>query len=481
MHFISLAFGLALGTCPQFVEILPDPSEVEDSRGEFVEIRLPHEAWRDTVSVFHEQKKVFSGKVPDFANRILLIRDTTLCPHTSRLFCDMLEGAALANSREDLWTLSSGACVDTARLPVPKPGRSLVRTDTAFFAWTLSSPTPGLPDAKFETGVNDCRLEIDTLRYEAFRWTGKWTLSGCDSARVAFRFRAVDSFRETAWEETLRKNVRTRFDVRLDAKALEIFAAWSADDVFGNDSLDTLVFRPGGFPVRFTEVHPCPEEGVPEWMEIYNGGLREVSLGKMNLCVTKRTEIPDVTLQSRESAILVKDTAAMRSFVGTDDVQIIPVNFGYLKNAADSLYLCYGTVRADSVFWGKLEKIQPDCPSGFSTSTGRKENSPGFQTPGSLEKTADGEIPFAVKWNARIFSKRNRANPLMVSVRSEKNVLVELISGRGDLLWKKRLEADAGGNVWIRVPLLEKGFPGPNFLRFSVENHEKRVGVILRP
>lgn len=201
----------------------------------------------------------------------------------------------------------------------------------------------------------------------------------------------------------------------------------------------------------------------------------------MRLCGNRNAKLPDVKIGSRESIVLSKDTLGMRSFVGNDDVRILAVNFGYLKNGSDSLYLCYGNEKVDSVVWGKFARIQTHCPAGFSTATGRKENSPGFQTPGSLASGAVGELPFQVEWNARVFSRKNRENPLMIRVQGGEGVLVELISGNGNLLWKKTLAADTDGNRWIEIPLLDRGFPGPNFLRISQGNSEKRIGVILRP
>ncbi len=481
MNLISVAFALALGTCPRFVEILPDPSDMEDSRGEFVEIRLPHTSFRETVSVYHEQKKVWEGKVPESVDRILLIRDTALCPNSERLLCERLLGSALPNSRKDTWKLQSGSCEDIADLPVPKAGYSLVRNDSSSFAWSLALPTPGVPNGNFESGVSDCRLQVDTLFLSASVWKGEWTLLGCDSAWVRALFRSESSLSENSWSGLLERGVRSRFDTRLSAKAMEIVATWPPDDVPGNDTLDTLVALAGNFPVRFSEVHPCPEEGIPEWIEIYHEGSREISLSGMSLCGNRNAKMPDAKIGSRESAVLSKDTNAMRNFVGNDDVRIFHLNFGYLKNASDSLYLCYGERKVDSVAWGKFEKIQARCPAGFSAGTGREENSPGFQTPGSLASDAGGNLPFRVEWNARIFSRKNRENPLMIRVESDEEVLVELISGKGSLLWKKTLAADFAGNRWTEVPLLDKGFPGPNFLRISQRNFEKRIGVVLRP
>lgn len=481
MNFIALAFALTVGACPRFVEILPDPSDVEDSRGEFVEIRLPHTPLQSPLSVFFERKKVWEGEVPDSADRILLIRDTSLCPRLPNLLCERLSGTALPNSRKSRWELESGTCGDAAELPVPKSGFSFSRSDSAFDAWSFSPPSPGYPDGNFESDVNDCRLRIDTLVYAPSGWRGEWTLSGCDSATVRATFRSQNSLSETELSDVLARDVRTRFDTRLGAKAIEIRASWPPDDVPGNDFLDTLVALPGNFPVRISEVHPCPEEGIPEWFEIYNGGSRAIPLGKMNLCGNRDTKFPDAEIGSRESVVLTRDSGSMRSFVGNADVAILSVPFHYLKNASDSLYLCYGAQRVDSVFWGKSGRIRPHCPEGFSTATGRSENSPGFQTPGSIARDASADVPFRVEWNARVFSRGNGENPLMIRVRSDGEFLVELISGKGDLLWKGKFPADAGGNRWVKVPLLEKGFPGPNFLRVSLKNFEKRIGVILRP
>ena len=41
MKLLLLAALAAWEACPYFSEILPDPQEVEDARGEFAEIRLP--------------------------------------------------------------------------------------------------------------------------------------------------------------------------------------------------------------------------------------------------------------------------------------------------------------------------------------------------------------------------------------------------------------------------------------------------------
>ncbi|MDD7298787.1 lamin tail domain-containing protein [Fibrobacter intestinalis] len=478
MNLLALAAFAALEACPYFAEILPDPQTVEDSRGEFVEIRLPYSLSQDSLSILNEKQKIWNGVLSDSVKRILLIRDTSLCPRAKGLLCDKLTGAALPNSRESVWSLWTGTCADSAKLPVPKAGKSFVRNGEAFGTWEYASPTPGIPNA-FEKGVQDCRLEIENLTYSAKGWSGKWKLSGCDSAFISTHFSSLFSLADESWNGSLWRDRPQFFEVPLHAEAFHLQVQWPEDDVPGNDGLDSLFADAGSLPVRLTEVHPCPDEGIPEWFEIYNGGVREISLSQWNLCKEKTTFPAGSSIRKHESVVLTKDTAAMRNYVGNEEVKILLVNFGYLKNAADSLFLCYGDSKIDSVFWGKSVRIKAQCPAGFSVASGRKEDSPGFQTPGSF--SADTSLPFQVNWNARIFSKKNRDNPLMVSVQSEVPVTVELISGKGDLLWKKEWPADESGNGWREVPLLQKGFPGANFLRISSGRFEKRIGIILRP
>ena len=476
MNLLTWVGAAALGACPYLAEILPDPISVEDARGEFVEIRLPQTPWHDTLTVYFEEKAIWTGLANASANRVLLIRDTSLCPATDRLFCSPLTGKAFPNSRESVFSLVSGDCNDSAELPKPKAGKSFVRTDSLWSSWVYAEPSPGIPNAYLEADAKDCRLHIDTLIYAESGWKGSWTLEGCDSAWVKAYFRSTASYTENAWQGALTRGNRTAFETRIPSEALQIQVILPPDDIPGNDSLDTLVSRKGSFPIRITEVHPCPEEGIPEWFEVYNASIRTLDLSPFSLC-SEKSAFPNVSLEKHVSAVVAKDTAALRSFGGNDDVQIIQLNFGYLKNAADTLCLCYGNVPIDFVIWGKESKTH--CPDGFSTRTGREENSPGFQTPGSL--SADTALPFSVEWNARVFSKKQRSNPLMVRVQSESKVLVELVSGKGDLLWKSELAADPAGNTWTRIPLLEKGFPGPNFLRISQGSREKRFTVILKP
>ncbi|HOG68656.1 MAG TPA: hypothetical protein PK366_04710, partial [Fibrobacteraceae bacterium] len=62
---------------------------------------------------------------------------------------------------------------------------------------------------------------------------------------------------------------------------------------------------------------------------------------------------------------------------------------------------------------------------------------------------------------------------------SEEGVLIELLSGQGNLLW--HMKNNALNHNWISIPIKQKGQLGPNFIRLSVGHYEKVVGVVLRP
>ena len=454
---------------------------MEDNRGEFVEVAFPQRATsEDTLSIFFENKLSWSGIPPKGISRMLFIRDMSLCPQNGSLFCDKLSSAALPNSRMSLWTLQYGACLDSAKLPVPKAGKSFQRIEKSFDDWVFDEPSPGFSN-RAEPGVRDCRVKINSLAFVNENWETDLSLDGCDSLDVFIRIRSLySSIQYSDFRTILLKGEPESFKTNFSAKAVFLRLVTPEDDYPQNDTLDTLAFLPGKFPVKLSEIHPCPDEGIPEWIEVFNSGELPISFENLNFCSRgKICALRMDSLNKQKSAVLSKDTLSLRSWLGIPDVRLLKADFGYLKNAADTLFLCYRDVPVDTVVWGKGSRIVPHCPAGFSTRTGRAEDSPGFQTPGNLAQ--DTALPFDVKWNARVFSKKEKAHPMMLCARSENSLDVELFSGEGFLLWKGFLPADPGGNYWAEIPLLSRGVPGPNFIRISFENHEKRIGVILRP
>ena len=227
---------------------------------------------------------------------------------------------------------------------------------------------------------------------------------------------------------------------------------------------------------------PCAEQNPHRPSSSSSSGTLTLPLAPIQFCHrgTIAANAFD-SLQPRETLVLTRDTTAFREWLGFNDARVLKANLGFLKNSADTLLLCWGETRLDSVVWGKKVGFVPECPAGFVPRSHRKENTPGFQSPGSLNRAFQEASSFEVRLSARVCSKKMKQSPLMVSVASSVSVKIELLSGNGILLWTKTLVPDPSGNLWVEVPLVSKGTLGPNFVRFSEGRHEKMVGVILRP
>ena len=480
MISLALTCGLALSGCPHFSEIFSDPRLVEDSKGEFVEVRFAADSPDgDTLFVFFEEKLIYQWVRVSAMDRVLLHRDTSACPLISHLQCDLLTGVALPNSRESVWKLVAGTCVDSTVLPVAQAGLSYQRSESG--EWVTTEPTPGVANPLYEEGIRDCAVSFTRMEYSQNRWRGILSLTGCDSVEVTLSERSLDdAYQKESYGVTLRDSLP--FVSKISAQNLWLESAVPEDDYPNNDVRDTLLIIPRSSPLFLTEIHACPEEPIPEWVEIYNGSALTLPLTPIQFCHrgTIAVNVFD-SLQPRETLVLTRDTTAFREWLGFNDARVLKANLGFLKNSADTLLLCWGETRLDSVVWGKEAGFVPECPTGFIPRSHRKENSPGFQSPGSLNRALEETSPFEVKLSARVCSKKMKQAPLMVSVASSVAVKVELLSGNGILLWTKTLVADPSGNLWVEVPLISKGTLGPNFIRFSEGRHEKMVGVILRP
>ncbi|MDR1759249.1 MAG: hypothetical protein LBR60_01835 [Fibrobacter sp.] len=475
-------WGLALAAagCPFFTEFFPDPSLVADRDGEFVEV-----AWDsggavlwDTLYVSFENKAPFFWVREEGKSRVLWHRDVSACPETSALACEPLTVAALPNNRSAVWSLRAGACADSAFLPAPKPGETFQRAGAGPEDFVLAAPTPGMANTVYETGARDCRLAVESVTAAEARWELKTRLAGCDSAKVKVRMLSLeDAYLEDEFVKTLRGS--ETFYSTFSSRGLWFQVKFPEDDYPANDTWDTVFIEPHYTPVYISEVHPCPEEPVPEWVELYNPSERNLPLSRIHFCgrAAVKAAAGD-SLQKRETLLLSRDTLALREWLGVSEVRIAYANLGFLKNAADTLRLCFDALPVDSVFWGKSTAIKSNCPNGFNPRTQKKDSSPGFQKQASAAKKEN--LSFQPFWNARVFSKKRPDFPLMVSAESEKPVKVELLSGKGILLWSADI-LGGSGKEWAQVPLLEKGTLGANYLRFSEGRHEKMVGIILRP
>lgn len=475
--FLALTCVFAGLGCPLFTEFLPDPQEVADNLGEFVEISLGTAfSAQDTLFVQFESKEelaFFDIEAP----RLLLHRDTSQCTSSEWLDCRPLLFPALPNSRASFWSLRSSSCVDSAELPIPKAGRSFQRYGAEKDNWALTTPTPGEANSDYESDIKDCAISIKQAVYQEKRWQVQFLLSKCDSSflKVSFSpllYRSVLDAKEVIIRDSLWVSQSQ------ESSSVWLKAELPLDESPRNNMIDTLLFLPEMPPVYLTEVHHCPEEPVPEWVEIYSRVNRALPLSGFGF--GKRGVIPALPSDSiypYESVVFTKDTAAFLHAISIPGISVRRAPLGYLKNAGDSLFLTFKNAVLDLAFWNKETGV--NCPNGFNPSTGRIENTPGFQGKKVSSKSDASSTPFTFKLNTRVVSKSIDENSLRALVEGEGEVLVELLSAKGTLLWETKRKAL--NNNWISIPLKNKGFLGPNFVRFSAGRYEKLVGVVLRP
>ena len=434
------AFGLGLAlfsvthSCPMFVEFYPDPKDVSDKEGEYVEIRLD-DFRAESLFVRFESKEVLSFAWPD-AERLVLVHDSSQCaartsaqgllkdslrnePQSlsqsglqsglrnqdapqSGVVCGSLGNTTLPNSRESAWKLWAGTCVDSVTVPRPKPGKTIQRVGMTD-EWTFADRASGVQD----------NMEQDSL-------------------------------------------------------------------------MVARMFAGGASVLRVTEVHHCPEEPMPEWVELHNASAYAFPLDAFRFCDRGGVlgQAGD-SIRSFQTVLVSKDTASLRAALGIPDIKLIQVSLGFLNNVEGTLRLCFRNDVVDSVVWKKGEVA---CPSGFNPLTGRREFTPGYQSKNTKKvgaATATNAVssqdllnaPFTYKLSSRVISKRGK--PLRVRVESENDVTVSLLDSAGRRVWKSVVSAMSNG--WVNVPVQVYLGIGVGYVTFSAGEYENVVGILVRP
>ncbi len=434
------AFGLGLAlfsvthSCPMFVEFYPDPKDVSDKEGEYVEIRLD-DFRAESLFVRFESKEVLSFAWPD-AERLVLVHDSSQCAaRTSAqgslqdslrnepqslsqsglqsglrnqdapqrgVVCGSLGNTTLPNSRESAWKLWAGTCVDSVTVPRPKPGKTIQRVGMTD-EWTFADGASGVQD----------NMEQDSL-------------------------------------------------------------------------MVARMFAGGTSVLRVTEVHHCPEEPMPEWVELHNASAYAFPLDAFRFCDRGGVlgQAGD-SIRSFQTVLVSKDTASLRAALGIPDIKLIQVSLGFLNNVEGTLRLCFRNDVVDSVVWKKGEVA---CPSGFNPLTGRREFTPGYQSKNTKKvgaATATNTVssqdllnaPFTYKLSSRVISKRGK--PLRVRVESENDVTVSLLDSAGRRVWKSVVSAMSNG--WVNVPVQVYLGIGVGYVTFSAGEYENVVGILVRP
>lgn len=367
--------------CPKFVEFFPDPVEVSDQEGEFVEIRLDdfQDIVRpDSLCVQFESKKPFCFAYP-VVSSFVIVRDSLRCADFTDVSCGLAPSLSLPNSRESEWKLWAGACRDSVLLMRPKAGKSLRRVKDSD-EWEVAEPSFGVqPSSEFNPKL------------------------------------------------------------------------------------------------RISEIHHCPLEPEPEWVEIYNASDKALSMQQFRFCNRGKNwgSMRGDTLAPFEVAVLTRDTLMLREFFGFKDVRLFQVSMGFLNNTAGSISVCWGDSVIDSVAW---DKSTVECPSGFSPMSGTAENTPGFLGKSRREK-GESEEPFTYRLSSRVV--RRRGAPLRVYVESAYPVQLRLLDSSGHEEWKTSVPPHS--NAWWQVPVAQGAGLGVAYVSLSTGRFEKVLGILLRP
>ena len=421
-YVVVPAVGLALFSwvfsCPRFVEFYPDPKDVSDREGEYVEIRMD-DFQAESLFVQFESKESLSFAWPK-AERLVLVHDSVQCPVRSEpqeaplvlsqeapqasVACGSLGKISLPNSRETVWKVWAGTCVDSVNVPHPKPGKVIQRV--------------GLTD----------------------RWE--------------FVDAATASSGEASASDTL---------------------------------LESRVLVNGVSVLRVTEVHHCPEEPMPEWVELYNAGMNSLPLDVFRFC-DRGGALGGVgdSIRPFQAVLVSKDTTSLRAALEIPEIRMVQVSLGFLNNNEGALRLCFHDRVIDSVSWNKSTVA---CPSGFNPLSGRREFTPGFLPKSARNVSRAGGVnqdafnqdaaktPVEYKLSSRVVSKKG--SPLRVRVESEQDVVLSLLDSAGRRVWKSVVPAMA--NEWVKVPAQEYLGIGAGFVSLSVGDFENVVGILVRP
>ena len=412
---VSLALFSWAFACPVFTEFYPDPKDVSDQEGEYVEIRMD-DFRAESLYVQFESKAVMAFAWPE-AERFVLVHDTAKCtaealqgasqdlsqelPRAS-VACGSLGKISLPNSRESVWKVWAGTCNDSVTVPRPKPGKVIQRV--------------GLTD--------------------------KWEF--VDASKV------VPESPDAA--DSLLKGVMA-----------------------------------GVSPLRVTEVHHCPEEPMPEWVELYNSSEYPLPLESFRFCDRGGAlGMSGDSIRPYQAVLVSKDTSSLRTALNIPDIRMIQVSLGFLNNTEGMLRLCYRDSVIDSVYW---KKGTVSCPSGFNPLSMRREFTPGYLSKNARNVSQMGganqaatslvaaKTPVEYKLSSRVVSKKGA--PLRVLVESEYNVTLSLLDSAGRRVWKSVVSALS--NEWVKVPVQEYLGIGAAYVSLSVGEYEDVVGILVRP
>jgi hypothetical protein len=258
------------------------------------------------------------------------------------------------------------------------------------------------------------------------------------------------------------------------------------------DSFLNDLMAAGTSLLRVTEVHHCPEEPMPEWVELYNSSEYPLPLESFRFCDRGGAlGMSGDSIRPYQAVLVSKDTSSLRAALNIPDIRMIQVSLGFLNNTEGMLRLCFRDSVIDSVYW---KKGMVACPSGFNPLTMRREFTPGYlsknarnvsltsganqgATTQGTSNQLSAKSPVEYKLSSRVISKKGA--PLRVLVESEHNVTLSLLDSAGRRVWKSVVSAMS--NEWVKIPAQEYLGIGAAYVSLSVGEYEDVVGILVRP
>ncbi len=222
-----------------------------------------------------------------------------------------------------------------------------------------------------------------------------------------------------------------------------------------NDSLYKVLqigVRPQAIIIN--EIMYLPENGEPEWIELYNNSGQEIDLFNWNVSDVLTTpvfkEIGEHYLFPPDSYLVISKSSSIYNFHGIIPAPVIELNFANLNNDNDGIVLRDNRgVTIDSVFYDfnfpskkgySLERVKPDFPSNnpdnWLPSVDLEQSTPGrinSQTPKERDLTIAGlrispEFPVENDEIKIIVQIQNRGN------KSTGNFSVNIFAGKSEPL-----------------------------------------------
>ena len=466
------SLALASG-CPLFSEFLPDPQELPDSAGEFVEIYWEASAapW-DTLLVLFESDTIYQAPQLPGSRRLLLHRGApTACPSWEGLECAPLQAPPLPNSRASQWTLSAGFCRDTAFLPTAKAGLSLQRSAESPLEWIEAPPSPGLPSLTYERGIKNCAASVHSAERKDSLWSVELVAKGCQGRLVGVEALPLDG--SPSWQGSVEFTDSLYALPLLKApKGLWLRLIHPPDDYPLDDTVEALLTHPLYPPLRLSEISPCPEEPMPEWLELHNTSSQPFPLGGVTLdgagLQDSAGELPPGGI-----LLLTRDSTALRAALGIGDLPILQWPLAYMRNSADTLTLRWKDQPLDEATWSEKEL---HCPESFYPGAPASSPSPGFQPRQSEIAHASLEV------SSRILGLSDPHAALQARCSLEQPGTLYLATPSGNVISRQDLPASPAGTEWMPLPSWRLCPPGPCFLHLRLEDgHAYSLGLVVRP